>query len=162
MLLLVAKIRQVRIEEIVRAFNHVGPRQGLGFVWSDVARQVAEIERGSGPAILEVGTTTTQRDFTDVRDMVRAYWLLLGRGEPGKTYNAASGKATSIREVIDAFLARATRPIEVRQVAQRVRPIDIPVLVGDASRLRTLTGWAPKIPLLQSIEDVLDDWRRRV
>ena len=102
---------------IVRAFNHVGPRQGLGFVWSDVARQIAEIERGRGPAVLEVGTTTTQRDFTDVRDMVRAYWLLLARGEPGRTYNAASGKALSIQQVIDGFLARAARRIEVRQVA---------------------------------------------
>ncbi len=147
---------------IVRAFNHVGPRQGLGFVWSDVARQIAEIERGRGPAILEVGTTTTQRDFTDVRDMVRAYWLLLARGDPGRTYNAASGKAVSIREVIDGFLEHAARPIEVRQVAERVRPIDLPILVGDASRLRTLTGWAPTISFRQSLEDVLDDWRRRV
>ena len=147
---------------IVRAFNHVGPRQGLGFVWSDVARQIAEIERGHGPAILEVGTTTTQRDFTDVRDMVRAYWLLLARGDPGRTYNAASGKAVSIREVIEGFLARAARPIEVRQVAERVRPIDLPILVGDASRLRALTGWAPTISFRQSLEDVLDDWRRRV
>jgi GDP-4-dehydro-6-deoxy-D-mannose reductase len=147
---------------IVRAFNHVGPRQGLGFVWSDVARQVAEIERGRGPAILEVGTTTTQRDFTDVRDMVRAYWLLLARGDPGRTYNAASGRAVSIREVIEGFLARAARPIEVRQVAERVRPIDLPLLVGDSTRLRALTGWAPTISFRQSLEDVLDDWRRRV
>jgi GDP-4-dehydro-6-deoxy-D-mannose reductase len=147
---------------IVRSFNHVGPRQGLGFVWSDVARQVAEIEKGRRPAVLEVGTTTTRRDFTDVRDMVRAYWLLLGHGESGRTYNAASGKATSIQEVIDAFLARATREIEVRPVAERIRPVDIPMLVGDASRLRALTGWAPGIPLQQTIEDVLDDWRQRV
>ena len=147
---------------IVRAFNHVGPRQGLGFVWSDVARQVAEIEKGQGPAILEVGTTTTRRDFTDVRDMVRAYWLLLARGDPGRTYNAASGQAVSIQEVIEGFLARAACPIEVRQVAQRVRPIDLPLLAGDASRLRALTGWAPSIPLRQSLDDVLDDWRSRI
>jgi GDP-4-dehydro-6-deoxy-D-mannose reductase len=147
---------------IVRAFNHVGPRQGLGFVWSDVARQVAEIERGTGSGVLEVGTTTTRRDFTDVRDMVRAYWLLLARAQPGSTYNAASGHAVSIRDVIDGFRAEATRPVEVRQVAQRVRPVDLPLLLGDASRLRALTGWAPTIPLRQSIQDVLDDWRRRV
>ena len=147
---------------IVRAFNHVGPRQGLGFVWSDVARQVAEIEKGQGPAILEVGTTTTRRDFTDVRDMVRAYWLLLARGDPGRTYNAASGQAVSIQEVIEGFLARAACPIEVRQVAERVRPIDLPLLAGDASRLRALTGWAPTIPLRQSLDDVLDDWRSRI
>jgi GDP-4-dehydro-6-deoxy-D-mannose reductase len=147
---------------IVRAFNHVGPRQGLGFVWSDVARQIADIEKRRGPRILEVGTTTTRRDFTDVRDMVRAYWLLLARADPGRTYNAASGKAMSIREVIDEFRARAVCPVEVRQVAERVRPIDVPLLVGDASRLRALTGWEPTIPLRQSIEDVLDDWRRRI
>ena len=88
---------------VVRAFNHVGPRQGLGFVWSDVARQIAEIEKGREPPILEVGTTSTRRDFTDVRDMVRAYWLLLARAQPGSTYNAASGRAVSIHEVIDGI-----------------------------------------------------------
>jgi GDP-4-dehydro-6-deoxy-D-mannose reductase len=147
---------------VVRAFNHVGPRQGLGFVWSDVARQVAEIERARVPPILEVGTTSTRRDFTDVRDMVRAYWLLLARAQPGSTYNAASGRAMTIREVIDGFLAHAERPVEVRQVDQRVRPIDIPLLLGDATALRTLTGWVPAIPLRQSLADVLDDWRHRV
>ena len=147
---------------IVRAFNHVGPRQGLGFVWSDVARQIAEIERGRGPAVLEVGTTTTRRDFTDVRDMVRAYWLLLASARPGTVYNAASGRAVSIEEVIDGFLGFAERPIEVRQVPQRVRPIDIPLLVGDASELRALTGWAPAISFRQSLGDVLRDWRNRV
>jgi GDP-4-dehydro-6-deoxy-D-mannose reductase len=146
---------------IARAFNHVGPRQGLGFVWSDVARQIAQIEKGEVPPVLEVGTTTTRRDFTDVRDMVQAYWRLLGRGAPGRTYNAASGKATSIQEVIDAFRARAHRPIEMRQSPERIRPVDVPMLVGDASRLRALTGWAPAISLTQSIEDVLEDWRRR-
>ena len=147
---------------VVRAFNHVGPRQGLGFVWSDIARQVAEAERGRGPAVLEIGTTTTRRDFTDVRDMVRAYWLLLDRAAPGGTYNAASGTAVAIDEIVQGFLARATRRITVRHVPQRIRPVDIPVLVGDATRLRTLTGWAPAVPLRQSLEDVLDDWRHRV
>jgi GDP-4-dehydro-6-deoxy-D-mannose reductase len=147
---------------VVRAFNHVGPRQGLGFVWSDIARQVAEIERRRGPAVLEIGTTTTRRDFTDVRDMVRAYWLLLGLARPGDTYNAASGTTVSIQDVVEGFRARSAHPIEVRQVPQRVRPVDIPVLSGDASRLRALTGWAPTVPLQQSLEDVLDDWRQRV
>jgi GDP-4-dehydro-6-deoxy-D-mannose reductase len=147
---------------VVRAFSHVGPRQGLGFVWSDIARQVAEIEKRRGPAVLEIGTTTTRRDFTDVRDMVRAYWLLLGRARPGDTYNAASGTIVSIQDVVEGFLARSTHPIEVRQVPQRLRPVDIPVLSGDASRLRTLTGWAPAVPFQRSLEDVLDDWRQRV
>jgi GDP-4-dehydro-6-deoxy-D-mannose reductase len=147
---------------IVRAFNHVGPRQGPGFVWSDIARQVAAIERGKKSAVLEVGTVETRRDFTDVRDMVRAYWLALERGGPGEVYNAGSGRAVSIREVIDGFLALARQPIEVRVVPERVRPIDLPLLLGDAGRLRALTGWKPQIPLEQSLADVLQYWRGRV
>ncbi len=147
---------------VVRAFNHAGPRQGPGFVWSDIARQIAAIEAGQRPPVLEIGTTTTRRDFTDVRDMVRAYWLLLEHGSGGETYNAASGHAVGIDELLEGFLALAGRPIEVRQAPHRVRPVDIPVLSGDASRLRALTGWAPRIPLAQTMADVLTDWRRRV
>jgi GDP-4-dehydro-6-deoxy-D-mannose reductase len=146
---------------IVRAFNHVGSRQSPGFVWSDIARQVAAIESGTQPAVLEVGTVETRRDFTDVRDMVRAYWLVLDRGSPGEVYNAASGRAVTIREVIDGFLALAGKPIEVRTAAERVRPIDLPLLLGDAGRLRALTGWKPQIPLEQSLADVLAYWRTR-
>lgn len=147
---------------IVRAFNHTGPRQAPGFVWSDIARQVAAIEKGLTPPVLEIGTVTTRRDFTDVRDMVRAYWLLLDRAAPGEVYNAASGRARSIREVLDGFLGLAGRSIEVRPTAERVRPVDLPLLLGDASRLRALTGWAPRIPFEESLADVLADWRRRV
>jgi GDP-4-dehydro-6-deoxy-D-mannose reductase len=146
---------------IVRAFNHVGPRQGPGFVWSDIARQIAAIEADRQPPVLEIGTVETRRDFTDVRDMARAYWLALERGSPGDVFNAASGRAISIREVIDGFRALARRPIDVRTAADRVRPIDLPLLLGDASRLRVLTGWKPQISLEQSRADVLDDWRRR-
>lgn len=146
---------------VVRSFNHVGPRQGQGFVWSDIARQIAQIERAQRPPVLEIGTTTTRRDFTDVRDMVRAYWLLLAHARPGQTFNAASGRAVPIREILEGFLALATLRIEVRQAAQRLRPIDIPLLTGDPGRLRALTGWIPEITLRQSLEDVLDDWRRR-
>jgi GDP-4-dehydro-6-deoxy-D-mannose reductase len=147
---------------VVRAFNHVGPRQAPGFVWSDIARQVAAAEKGLRPPVVEVGTVTTRRDFTDVRDMVRAYWLLLERGAPGEVYNAASGRAVAIREVLDGFLALAGCPIEVRMATERVRPNDLPLLLGDAGRLRALTGWKPQIPLEQSLTDVLDDWRHRL
>ncbi len=147
---------------IVRAFNHIGPRQGPGFVCSDIGRQVAAIDKGLAPPVLEVGTLTTRRDFTDVRDMVRAYWLCLEHATPGEVYNAASGRAVAIREVVDAFLALAGRPIEVRVAPERVRPIDLPLLLGDAGRLRALTGWKPEIPLEQSLADVLTDWRSRV
>lgn len=144
-----------------RAFNHVGPRQGPGFVWSDVARQVAGIEKGLRPPVLEVGTLTTRRDFTDVRDVVRAYWLLQ-QGRPGELYNVASGRAVGIREIVDGFLSVLGCPIEVRVSADRVRTIDLPLLLGDAGRLRALTGWQPVIPLEQSLADVLADWRQRV
>lgn len=147
---------------IARPFNHVGPRQGPGFVWSDIARQVAAIEAGWKPPVLEMGPLTTRRDFTDVRDMVRAYWLLLERATPGEVYNAASGRAVAISEIVDGFLAATKRPIEVRTVVTRQRPVDIPLLLGDAGRLRALTGWKPEIPLEQSLHDVLDDWRSRV
>jgi GDP-4-dehydro-6-deoxy-D-mannose reductase len=146
---------------LARPFNHVGPRQGPGFVWSDIARQVADIDRGLTPPVLRIGTVTTRRDFTDVRDMVRAYWLLLARAGDAGPYNAASGVPVAIREILDGFLALATRPIEVRVDPERVRPVDIPLLAGDARRLRALTGWAPRIPLRQSLADVLDDWRGR-
>jgi GDP-4-dehydro-6-deoxy-D-mannose reductase len=147
---------------LVRAFNHVGPRQAPGFVWSDIARQVAAIERDRQSPVLEVGTLTTRRDFTDVRDVVRAYWLALGHGTPGEVYNVASGRAVAIQEVVDGFRALASRPIEVRLAADRVRPIDLPLLLGDAGRLRARTGWKPQIPLEQSLADVLADWRSRV
>jgi GDP-4-dehydro-6-deoxy-D-mannose reductase len=111
--------------------------------------------------VLEVGTLTTRRDFTDVRDVVRAYWLALERGTPGEIYNVASGRAVTIREVVDGFLALASRPIEVRVAPERVRPIDLPLLLGDAGRLRALTGWKPQVPLEQSLADVLADWRSR-
>jgi GDP-4-dehydro-6-deoxy-D-mannose reductase len=147
---------------VVRAFNHVGPRQAPGFVWSDVARQVAAIETGASPPVLEVGTVSARRDFTDVRDMVRAYWLALERAAPGELLNAASGQAVSIQDVIAGFLGLAKCPIEVRSVPERMRPLDIPLLLGDASRLRQLTGWRPAVPFHQSVQDVLDDWRARV
>lgn len=149
---------------IVRAFNHIGPRQGLGFVCSDIARQVAAIEKGHKPPELEIGTLTTRRDFTDVRDMVRAYWLLLQHPapDPGAIYNAASGRAVAIQDIVAGFLDLARCPITTRPTPERVRPVDLPLLLGDATRLRALIGWRPTIPLEQSLADILADWRLRV
>jgi GDP-4-dehydro-6-deoxy-D-mannose reductase len=146
---------------VARPFNHVGPRQGPGFVWSDIARQVAAIERGDQRPVLEIGATATRRDFTDVRDVVRAYWALLERAGPGQVYNVASERAVAIEEVLRGFLALARRPIEVRPAADRLRPVDIPLLVGRAARVRELTGWRPEVPLERSLADVLEDWRGR-
>jgi GDP-4-dehydro-6-deoxy-D-mannose reductase len=147
---------------VVRAFNHVGPGQGPGFVWSDIARQVAAIEKARIPPVLEIGSLHTRRDFTDVRDIVRAYWLALEQGEPGRLYNAASGRAVAIRDVLEGFLALADRPIEVRSSPARIRPIDPPLIVGSAERLHALTGWAPRVPFERTLADVLADWRARV
>jgi GDP-4-dehydro-6-deoxy-D-mannose reductase len=161
-----AVVYHVRVDRLplvlARPFNHVGPRQGPGFVCSDIARQVAAIEIGRQPPVLEIGAVSTRRDFTDVRDVVRAYWLLLQRGQPGQAYNVASGRVRAIQEVLDGFLGLAGRPIEVRPAADRLRPIDIPLLTGDAGRLRAVTGWAPAIPFERTLADVLDDWRARL
>ena len=124
-----------------------GPGRRRGFVWSDIARQVAAIEQGRRPPVLEVGTMTTRRDFTDVRDVVRAYWLALAQGDPGRTYNVASGRAVSIQEVVDGFLALAARPIEVR--GRRPGAPDRPAAAPRRRRAGSARGRAgsPSIPL---------------
>ena len=146
----------------VRAFNHIGPGQSEHFVASAFARQVARIEAGLQEPVLHVGNLEAQRDFTDVRDMVRAYLLAITRGEPGEVYNIGSGKAHTIQSLLDAFLSGSKVPVEVRQDPARMRPSDIPVLVCDASRFRGCTGWVPEIPLEQTLRDILDYWRERV
>jgi GDP-4-dehydro-6-deoxy-D-mannose reductase len=146
-----------------RAFTHSGPRRGDLFVESSFARQVAEIEQGlREPAIL-VGNLKAQRDYTDVRDIVRGYWLLLERGEPGEVYNLCTGRAWTIQAILDFFLAEArVRPIEVHEDPARLRPSDVPVLVGDASKIRAAIGWHPEVPFEQTLRDVLAYWRARV
>lgn len=145
-----------------RAFNHTGPRRGEVFVTSNFCKQVAEIEAGIRPPVLYCGNLETKRDFTDVRDMVRAYWLALEKGEPGEVYVVASGKAYTIREVLDIILANAKCNIRVEVDPKRLRPSDVPVLVGDATKFRTLTGWQPQIPLERTLGDLLDFWRAAV
>jgi GDP-4-dehydro-6-deoxy-D-mannose reductase len=145
----------------VRAFNHIGPGQSENFVASAFARQVARIEAGLQEPVLHVGNLEAERDFTDVRDMVRAYLLAITKGEPGDVYNIGSGKAHTIQAVLDAFLAGSKVPVEVRHDPARMRPSDIPVLVCDATRFNRRTGWAPRIPLEQTLRDILDYWRER-
>ena len=144
----------------VRAFNHMGPRQGPGFVCADLASTIVAIEEGRAET-LEVRNLEARRDFTDVRDMVRAYWLALAHGERGEVYNIASGKAVSIREIVDRLCALARCPIRVLSNPGRWRQNDLPTLVGDPTKFRTLTGWTPEIPLERTLADILDDWRRR-
>jgi GDP-4-dehydro-6-deoxy-D-mannose reductase len=153
-----AGLRVVR----TRTFHHTGPGRGEAFAESSFARQVAEIEAGLRPAVIHVGNLEAIRDFTDVRDVVRAYWALLEKGEAGEVYNVCSGRGRPIRELLDVLLGLARADVEIRVDPERLRPADVPVQVGDPSRLRALTGWEPRIPLETTLEDLLDDWRRRV
>jgi GDP-4-dehydro-6-deoxy-D-mannose reductase len=147
---------------LTRTFHHTGPGRGEAFAESSFARQIAEIERGLRPPRIEVGNLEAVRDFTDVRDVVRAYLLLLEKGEPGQAYNVCSGRGRRIREVLDVLLAGSSAKVEVRVDQNRLRPSDVPAQVGDPSRLRAATGWEPRIPLEQTLVDLLSDWRARV
>jgi GDP-4-dehydro-6-deoxy-D-mannose reductase len=144
-----------------RGFNHEGPRRGPVFVASDFAKQIADIEKGRKPAVLSVGNLEAKRDFTDVRDMVKAYWLALEKCEPGDVYNICTGKAWSIREVLDRLLSMTSTKIEVRQDPARLRPSDVPILIGDNSKFVKATGWRPTIPFEQTLRDMLEYWRAR-
>ena len=144
-----------------RGFNHEGPRRGPVFVASDFAKQIADIEKGRKAPILHVGNLEAKRDFTDVRDMVKAYVLALEKCEPGEVYNICRGRCWSIQEVLDMLLARTKSKIEVRQDPARLRPSDVPILLGDNSRFVKATGWAPAIPFEKTLEDMLEYWRSR-
>ena len=146
-----------------RAFNHEGPRRGDVFVTSNFARQIAEIERGLRPPVIAVGDLKSRRDYTDVRDIVRGYWLLLERGEPGEVYNLCSGRAWVIQDILDFLLAEArVQGISIQEDPARLRPSDVPVLRGDATKALTAVGWRPEIPFEQTLRDILDYWRDRM
>ncbi|HVO70111.1 MAG TPA: GDP-mannose 4,6-dehydratase, partial [Aggregatilineaceae bacterium] len=145
-----------------RPFNHIGPGQGSGFVTADFASQIAAIEAGQREPVMFVGNLAAERDFTDVRDVVRAYDLMLDLGEPGEVYHVCSGKGYSIQYLLDTLLSYSTARIQVRQDLALMRPVDVPRRVGDASRLRQCTGWEPQIPFEQSLLDILNDWRQRI
>ncbi len=144
---------------LARVFNHTGPRQSPTFAASSMARQIALIERGALAPVIKVGNLDTERDLTDVRDTVRAYAMLMERGTPGTIYNIASGVARPTRAVLDTLLSRARVPVRVEIDPARLRPNDIPVLVGNPTRLREATGWTPRIPFDQMLEDLLEYWR---
>jgi GDP-4-dehydro-6-deoxy-D-mannose reductase len=144
-----------------RGFNHEGPRRGPVFVASDFAKQIADIEKGRKAAVLHVGNLEAKRDFTDVRDMVRAYWLALEKCEPGEVYNICSGQAWSIQKVLDHLLSLTKSKIEVKQDPARLRPSDVPILLGDNSKFVKVTGWQPTIPFDQTLSDMLEYWRSR-
>ena len=145
----------------VRAFNHLGPGQSDNFVAPSLAARIARNERDGGDEV-PVGNLTPRRDVTDVRDVVRAYRLLMTAGEPGAVYNVCRGEAFSVQQIAEALLAMASRPMRLVSDPALQRPVDIPVLVGDNRALRTATGWEPTIPLAQTLTDVLADWRARL
>ena len=146
-----------------RAFNHEGPRRGDVFVTSNFAKQIAEIEAGKRPPVMRVGNLKARRDYTDVRDIVRGYWRLLEAGEPGEVYNLASGRAWAIEDVLAFMLERAkVRDIRVEEDPSRLRPSDVPVLMGDASKIERAVGWKAATPFEQTLTDTLEYWRRRI
>jgi GDP-4-dehydro-6-deoxy-D-mannose reductase len=142
-----------------RGFNHTGPRRGPVFVCSDFAKQIVDIERGNRDPVMEVGNLDARRDFTDVRDMVRAYWLSLEKGKPGKAYNICTGKSYSIKEILDQLIELSGVKVEVRTDKGRLRPSDVPLLEGDNSEFTTDTGWKPEIPIEKTLADLLEFWR---
>ncbi|HET7746300.1 MAG TPA: GDP-mannose 4,6-dehydratase [Vicinamibacteria bacterium] len=145
-----------------RTFQATGPGRSEIFAESSFARQIAEIEAGRQDAVLRVGNLDSVRDFLDVRDVVRAYWLLVEKGEPGEVYNVCSGRGLAIREVLTRLLTHSRADIEIRVDESRLRPADVPAVVGDFTRLREATGWKPAIALDTSLRDLLDHWRARV
>lgn len=151
-------LRTVRL----RPFNHIGPRQALGFVTADFAWQLAQIEAGRRPPVIQVGNLSAQRDFTDVRDMVRAYFLAATHGEAGQVYNIGSDVGRCIEDILRTLIGLCRVPVQVEIDPQRLRPSDVPVLICNSTRFRQETGWEPRIPLEQTLADILDYWRKRI
>ncbi|MFH1559933.1 MAG: GDP-mannose 4,6-dehydratase [Chloroflexota bacterium] len=146
-----------------RSFNHTGPRRGDVFVTSNFAKQIAEIEAGTRQPVIQVGNLDAERDWTDVRDIVEAYWLAVERGEPGDVYNICQGEAWKISKMLDYLISiSSVTNTKVETDPRRLRPSDVPILVGDSTKFRRKTGWEPKIPLEQTFRDLLDYWRQQV
>jgi GDP-4-dehydro-6-deoxy-D-mannose reductase len=145
----------------VRAFNHLGPGQTNKFVCPAIAERIA-INELEGGEVVPVGNLTPRRDFTDVRDVVRAYRLLTEHGEPGEAYNVCSGHDIAISELADRLVTMAERPMRLEDDPSLHRPVEVPVLRGDFTKLHKDTGWQPEIPLDQTLRDVLDEWRARL
>ncbi|MBP5493845.1 MAG: GDP-mannose 4,6-dehydratase [Lachnospiraceae bacterium] len=147
---------------MVRAFNHIGPNQLPIFVVADFCRQVVEIEKGIREPVMYVGNLKAMRDFSDVRDVVRAYALLIEKGEKGETYNVGSGHAISIQDVLDLILSKSTASIRVEVDPAKIRPVDVPLIEADTSKIFKATGWKTEIPLEKTIEETLEYWRKEI
>ncbi len=147
---------------MVRAFNHIGPGQAPRFVVSEFCKQVVEIEKGLREPVIMVGNLKAKRDFTDVRDVVRAYALLVQHGSAGETYNVGSGHAVEIREILDLIISKARVGMEVKVDPEKLRPVDVPIIEADTAKLKKATGWEQKISLEQTIQETLDYWRTQL
>lgn len=147
---------------MTRSFNHIGPKQSEQFVVSDFCRQVVMAEKGLSENIIYVGNLAAKRDFTDVRDVVRAYRLLLSHGAPGEIYNVGSGRAVSIREISDMVIQKANININLKVDKKKFRPLDVPIIEANIEKIRGLTGWKPLIPLDKTIDDMIIAWRAMI
>ncbi|MGB7055081.1 MAG: GDP-mannose 4,6-dehydratase [bacterium] len=142
-----------------RAFNHTGPRRGEVFVTSNFARQLIETELGKRERVLYVGNLDAVRDFSDVRDVVRAYALALEKGTPGEVYNIASGKGIKIKDLLARLVEMTRVEIKIEEDPKRLRPSDVQLLTGSSEKFQKATGWKPEIPFEQTLSDLMDYWR---
>jgi len=148
---------------ITRAFNHTGPRRGEVFVTSNFSKQVASIERGIQKPTIKVGNLNAKRDFSDVRDVVNAYWIAIKKCKPGEVYNICSGNSRTIQSVLDLVLKMSkNKNIKIEKDSSRMRPSDVEILQGDYTKFSEATGWKPEIPFEKTMEDLLNYWRERV
>lgn len=146
---------------LVRAFNHIGPEQAPLFVVSDFCKQVAEIEAGKQEPVIKVGNLSARRDFTDVRDVVKAYVKLVEEGVPGETYNVGRGEAIAINDLLQMIISKSKVDIQVEVDQNKLRPVDVPEICADTTKIHELTGWKPEISLEQTIEETLEYWRKQ-
>lgn len=152
------KVRVIR----TRGFNHTGPRRGETFAESNFAKQIAMIEKGKQEAVISVGNLDASRDYTDVRDMVRAYLLSVEKCDPGEAYNICTGSTIKIEDMLHMLLSFSKVKPEIRPDESRMRPSDVPILLGDNTKFVAKTGWKPEIPFEKTMEDLLNYWRERV
>jgi GDP-4-dehydro-6-deoxy-D-mannose reductase len=147
---------------VTRGFNHTGPRRGQVFATSSFAKQIAEIEAGLRKPVIEVGDLESRRDWTDTRDMVRAYWLATERGVPGEVYNVGQGTCIEVGEMLDILLSHSNVQIAKEQDPSRMRPSDVRLLWANVDKFKTATDWQPNIPFDKTMADLLDYWRERI
>lgn len=146
---------------MVRAFNHIGPNQTPTFVVADFCKQVADIEKGRQDPVIYVGNLSARRDFTDVRDVVKAYAKLVKEGRRGETYNVGTGKAIAIQDILNKIVSMSDKDIEVKVDENKLRPVDVPIIEPDISRIKREVGWEPLIPLEQTLRETLEYWREQ-